>query len=554
MKNKMRKKIKLQPLAFVLAGMALVSTTAFAGKGGFIEPPMVSIPAGVFSMGSEDGSEDEKPVRQVSVPAFQMGKYEVTVAEFRKFIAATNYEMPDNCYQHVLTGLQERGSWDNNIYNFSDYHPVVCLTRQAAVDYAIWLSEQTGKKYRLPTEAEWEYSSRAGTSSRFFWGDASQASKACKYANISDWYAADKSKTLFPGANVRDIEQCSDNEATLAVVGLYQPNQFGVYDLTGNVMEYLADCYVDSYENAPLDGSMVTQENCDAFVVRGGSWHWFPWYSSQRSRIPNDFLGALEGFRLVLDTGGKELPAQSGSKEFVKNLAVAQAKVKAQHKKNPAYPNKPQDLKVVAANRDSVKLSWQANTETFLTGYQVYRQDPLTNQKVLISKVIKSPNFIDESPLAHNARYSVIALNGETESQSNEIVDSGVGAPHALPAKIQGEAFSHAVGADVRNSVLEPEDDRIIASLGDNKAVYHLQVTTAGKFQLDARVFHSGQTQKFELWLNGKKFANPTLEGERGWKTVDNIIVDLPQGTHTLIVKGEQPMFAVNWMDVKAVL
>jgi formylglycine-generating enzyme required for sulfatase activity len=164
MKNKMRNKIKLQPLAVVNAAITFASSSAFAAETRFIEPSMVSIPAGVFAMGSEDDREEEKQVRQVAVHAFQMGKYELTVAEFKKFIAGTGYEMPDNCYQLVLTGLQELSSWDNNIYNFSDYYSVVCLLRQAAVDYAIWLFEQTGKKYRLPTEAEWEYSSRAGTS------------------------------------------------------------------------------------------------------------------------------------------------------------------------------------------------------------------------------------------------------------------------------------------------------------------------------------------------------------------------------------------------------
>ncbi len=88
---------------------------------------------------------------------------------------------------------------------------------------------------------------------------------------MSDWYVADMSDKIFTGANVRDIEQCSDNEATLSMVGLYQANPFGVYDMVGNVMEYLADCYVDNYNNAPVDGSAVTKAGCKEFVVRGDS-------------------------------------------------------------------------------------------------------------------------------------------------------------------------------------------------------------------------------------------------------------------------------------------
>ena len=545
---------KLKPFVIAFAGITLTSTATFAAEFDFIEPPMVSIPAGEFSMGSDRGEENARPIRRVSISAFQMGKYEVTVAEFKKFIKATDYEMPSNCYQHVLGGPTEvLAAWDTNVYNFSDYHPVVCLPQQAAVDYATWLTDQTGKHYRLPSEAEWEYTLRAGTSTRYFFGDEQAASKACQYGNVSDWYAADKSAEIFPGAYVRDIEQCSDNEATLAMVGLYQANPFGVHDLMGNAMEYLADCYVDSYKDAPVDGSQVIIDACDSFVARGGSWHWFPWHSSERSYITNDFLGAIEGFRLVLDTEGKELPSQKGDTEFVQKLTLAQDKVKLKHAKNPAYPNKPQGLEVVEAKRSKVTLSWQGNSEVFLSGYTVYRQDPLTNKKMAISTVIKDTHFIDTSPLAHNARYSVVALNGTTQSQSSEAVDSGSSMVHTLPIKIQGEAFNFAHGADVRDSTMEPDNDKIFSSLGDKKASYQIRVARGGKFQLDARVFHSGEAQKFELWLGDQKLAAPKLEGERGWKTVNNIVIELPQGIHTLTVEGEQPMFAVNWLDVKAI-
>jgi len=534
--------------------MAISPSTVMANTTPYIEPPMVSIPAGKFYMGSDRGAKDEQPVHKVAVPAFQMGKYEVTVAEFKKFIADTGYEMPANCYQYVLGGPnQELASWDDTIYNFSDNHPVVCLPQQAAVDYAKWLSKKTGKDYRLPTEAQWEYTLRAGTATRHFFGEEEAKAKACQYANISDWFAADMSAKIFTGANVRDIEQCSDNEATLAMVGLYQPNPFGVYDLVGNVMEYLADCYVDTYKEAPIDGSAVTKEGCNNFVVRGGSWHWYPWHSSKRGGITNDFLGALEGFRLVLDTNGKDLPAHGGSKEFVEQLNIAQKQAKAQHDENPAYPNKPKGLKVVAANEKQVSLSWNDNNEKILSGYTVYRQDPVTNTKVAISTGVKKTYFIDNTPLAHNARYSVVALNGKTESQSSDPLDSGLATTHVLPMKIQGEAFTHASKAIVRDSVLEPKDDKIFASLGESEASYQIKVTNSGSFVIDARVYHGGDTDEFELWLGDKKLVTQTLSGEGGWKTINNIAMDLPQGAHTLVVKGTKSRFAVNWLDIKAI-
>ena len=548
-------KTTITPNAITLAifTMSLSPLAIMAKASSFIEPPMVSIAAGSFYMGSDRGEENEKPVRKVSVPAFQMGKYEVTVAEFKKFIADTDYEMPDNCYQYVLGGPnRELASWKDTIYNVSDNHPVVCLPQKAAVAYAEWLSKKTGKNYRLPTEAQWEYTLRAGTSTQHFFGEEIDKAKACQYANISDWYAKDIAVKGLTGPNVRDVEQCSDNEATLATVGLYQANPFGVYDMVGNAMEYLADCYVDNYKGAPIDGSAVTKAGCDEFVARGGSWHWYPFPSSQRGGIANDFLGALEGFRLVLDTVGKALPAQTGNKHFIKQLKVAQNKAKKQHAKNPAYPSKPTGLKVLAANKNQVTLSWNDNHEKILSGYTVYRQDPITNKKVAIATAVNKSYFVDNSPLAHNGRYSVVALNNKTASQSSDIIDSGFALLHTLPMKIQGEAFRQAKEAKVRDSVQEPSDDKIFASLGASEAVYKIKVRKSGDYTVNARVYHAGEAQEFEFWLGDKKIATSAITGESGWQTINNIAIDLPQGIHNLTVKGKQPRFAINWLDVKA--
>lgn len=551
----MTKNKLIKPVTLAISTLALSVQMSFAGEAKFIEPPMVNIPAGKFYMGSDRGEKDEQPVRQVSISAFQMGKYEVTVTEFEKFIKDTNYEMPNNCYQYVLGGPNREvlASWDTNIYNFSEFHPVVCLPQKAAAEYAKWLSEKTGKNYRLPTEAEWEYTLRAGTRSRHFFGEEAQANKSCEYANVSEWYAKNMSASVFPGAYVRDVEQCSDNEATLSMVGLYKPNPFGVYDLVGNVMEYLADCYVDNYQNAPTDGSAVITKDCKKTVVRGGSWHWKPWPSSQRGGMSDDFLGALEGFRLALDTGGKALPDQVGNKKFVKQLNLAQANVKAKHKQIPAYPAAPRGLNSSVTDKGKVILSWQENTENFVTGYSVYRQDPMTNSTSAIAEGIKTSTFIDKSPLKHNARYYVVALNNDTQSMSSALVDSGFITEHTLPAKVEGEAYSYAQDTEVKYSVLEPEDDKIINSMGKNESSYIVNIDKARVFSLDARVFHTGEDQQFEIWLGDTKLATPKLSGERGWKTIKDLSIELPAGKHFITVKGEQDMFAVNWLDFKTI-
>lgn len=542
----------LRSLKIISVTAALLPFTFSLQATEFFEPAMVAIPAGSFYMGSDKGATDERPVRKVEVSAFQIGKYEVTFAEFQKFAEATDFQMEDRCYQYVLGGPNRLkfGSWDNNIYIQGDYYPVVCVTIDAANDYAAWLSGQTGKPYRLPTEAEWEYAARAGTQTRFHFGSEKDAAKACEYGNVSDWYAADKSADLFEGANVVEIEKCSDNEAITSMVGLYKPNPFGVHDMLGNVNEYVQDCYQSSYEGAPNDGSAVLVDDCKEIVVRGSSWHWFPYASSQRYALPiDDTIGALEGFRLVLDTDGKSVAASKGTQSFIEALQVAQQTALARHQTTPQYPNPPEGLKLLTRQSNQIKLRWQENLETWVSGYKVYRQDPLNNKIEAVSPVLTNTQFVDEKPLAHNARYYVVALNGVTESQPSTSVDSNFETVHTLPALIQGEAYTNAEEPDVHLSGLEPEGDKVILSLDNRYAEYSVKSQSAQTFKLEARVFHSGGEQNLKVWVGDRLIASQKIEGERGWKSLKDIEITLPKGKSLLRVRGENDLFAINWLN-----
>lgn len=334
MTNKQNLLYKVSTLALSMASSLTYSAQHY------IEPPMVSIPAGSFLMGSDSGRDNEQPLHQVSVPAFQMGKYEVTVAEFRRFIEATGHQTTNSCIHRIgqrwFGSGPKDGSWDNNIYSENEFNPVVCISRQDAVAYTKWLSKQSGKMYRLPTEAEWEYTVRAGTNTPYFFGDDKDLTNACQYANLSDLDAQALSEELYEASYNEGytITPCHDGEVIISVVGLYKPNPFGVHDLLGNVVERLADCYQDNYHGAPTDGSAVVKEHCESYVARGGSWHWEAFTSSHRMSMKDDFIAALEGFRLALDTKGIDLPHQNGSPAFAKTLATAQAQAKAKHKES----------------------------------------------------------------------------------------------------------------------------------------------------------------------------------------------------------------------------
>ena len=232
-------------------------------KDGSQGPEMVSIPAGSFKMGSNNGSSDEKPIHEVSLSAFAIGKYEVTFEEYDKYAQATGKNKPD-----------DRGWGRGN-------RPVINVSWNDAVDYAEWLSKQTGKKYRLPTEAEWEYAARAGTTTKYWWGNSIGTNKAnCRNCG-SKW---DKTKT--------------------APVGSFAANQFGLHDTVGNVYEWCSDISrSDYYSNSPRSNPTGPGggETGRARVRRGGAWHDTARNARTADRNVNSpvFRYAYLGFRLL---------------------------------------------------------------------------------------------------------------------------------------------------------------------------------------------------------------------------------------------------------------
>lgn len=197
-------------------------------------PEMAVIPAGQFRMGDlrGDGDPDEGPARMVKIARpFAIGRYEVTFDEYARFARATGSPLPDD------SGFG-RGR-----------HPVVNVTWQDAVAYTVWLSRETGHAYRLPSEAEWEYAARGGTSGRYWWGDEPERGRANCGACGTEW----------------------DGERT-APAGALPANPFGLHEVLGNLWEWTLDCYNDSYAGIPSDGSAHIYRGCGQKVIRGGSW------------------------------------------------------------------------------------------------------------------------------------------------------------------------------------------------------------------------------------------------------------------------------------------
>jgi sulfatase modifying factor 1 len=273
-------------------------------------PKMVMVPAGTFLMGSAEAETireqmpvknaiSERPQHQVSITQpFALGQYAVTRGEFAAFVLDTGHD-PSGCYveQDGKVVVEEKWSWRNPGFEQTDQHPVVCVSHDDANRYAAWLREKTGKTYRLPSEAEWEYAARAGTATARYWGDGRDG--ACAYANVADLTGAGAGALRWKIDN--GGFRCRDGYVYTAPVGSFLPNRFGLYDMLGNVQQWTGDCWNETYANAPSDGSAWTSGNCERPVVRGGAWNSNPrnLRSARRNGYTPDYRFSVIGFRVA---------------------------------------------------------------------------------------------------------------------------------------------------------------------------------------------------------------------------------------------------------------
>lgn len=224
-------------------------------------PEMVAVPSGRFVMGGASADEpSERPQHEVSVRAFAMGKFDVTRAQWAEFVTATNHAINGGCewagFPDDDAAATAAASWRNLGFEQRDDHPAVCVSWNDAQDYLRWLSKRAGHIYRLPTEAEWEYAARAGSTSAYPWG----ATASHDHAN----YGSDEC--------CEEFTRGRDQWLYTSPVGSFPPNVFGLFDMHGNAWQWVQDCYADSYAGAPTDGSAHDEANCQLRVLRGGTW------------------------------------------------------------------------------------------------------------------------------------------------------------------------------------------------------------------------------------------------------------------------------------------
>jgi formylglycine-generating enzyme required for sulfatase activity len=227
-------------------------------------PEMVLVPAGEFMMGSPKSEPEryaqEGPQHRAKIDhPFALGKLKVTREQFDAFVRETNYSIGDSCYTIESGQVEERAgrSFRNPGFVQETNHPAVCVNWDDAKAYVAWLARKTGKNYRLPSESEWEYAARAGTTTPFWWGTTITTEQA-----------------NYDGSTIYDGGSKGENREKTVAADDFKPNAWGLYQVHGNAFEWVEDCWNENYTNAPTDGSAIVAGNCARRVRRAGAWNY----------------------------------------------------------------------------------------------------------------------------------------------------------------------------------------------------------------------------------------------------------------------------------------
>ncbi len=254
---------------FTIAIVLLLSISSIIAQNSKL-PEMILVKGGTFSMGSTSGYSDEAPVHSVTLSDYSIGKYEVTVGQYKAFCNATHHQFPGKPQHDWYDEHDNIREWV-----WRDNNPIVNVTWNDAIAYCEWLSDQTGDKYYLPTEAQWEYAARGGKKSKGYTYSGSNSIKSVA------WY----DETTY--------------EKGTRPVGQLAPNELGIYDMSGNAFEWCAD-YYGTYSSRSVTNPTGPKRG-QYRTIRGGSWYYMDEFCkiTQRDSPKPTLKKFVYGFRVV---------------------------------------------------------------------------------------------------------------------------------------------------------------------------------------------------------------------------------------------------------------
>src|SRR5271155_5732978 len=239
---------------------------------------MQRIPGGIFRLGNNAGDESARPAHLEIIRPFRLGRYEITYGQFAEFVQASGYQTSaelnhgaaPGCAEKTAAGMQYVAgrSWRDPGFSQTDRSPAVCVSYNDMQAFISWLNVRSGHYFRLPSETEWEYAARAGSTSAYPWGD--DPARACEFEHVAPAAGSDAATTGEAGGGTH----CAATFPNTAPVGSYRANRFELQDMLGNVREQVQDCWHPSYNGVPTNGTAwETECDGDERVVRGGAWN-----------------------------------------------------------------------------------------------------------------------------------------------------------------------------------------------------------------------------------------------------------------------------------------
>ncbi|WDT86905.1 formylglycine-generating enzyme family protein [Alteromonas sp. 009811495] len=485
----------------------------------------------------------------------QMGKYEVTVEEYKRFIASTGYEVPKKCMLFSPSSWPDPetpANWDHPELVANSFNPVSCIGVKGAKAYARWLSEVTGKPYRLPQLHEWQYAASKGKHSRFDFGEDYSQTEICKYENTEDF--ASVAGILRDHGHRYDISaQCNDGAVYQTVVGMYRPNSLGLFDMMGNVRELQESCV--KWDN---DQS----ENCLEYDVAGEAWHW----QARGVKVPDtilaDFYGSIEGFRLVLDST-ERYPISKQTEIFLQELDVAQKKARKTHEQMMTLPNAPKHVTGTIVSDTQTRIEWQ-ETQPEAEHYSVYRSylDPNGEHSRDWQKVadkIKTNFYVDN--LAGNGfvSYKVYAINNQGESPASRQAQLGNAPVFLVDQKIEAEQYF----AEKFTWIQDKDDASAVGFMHNPKHYvtgqfpflpawlkFAFTSKKSGTGMIEVRVRgEDGAT--FEIWQGHHLVARISLSNQEGFANIRQKASWI-EGDYPLEIRAaNQKWFMLDWLILK---
>jgi formylglycine-generating enzyme required for sulfatase activity len=552
-----------------------VASTVVAQE--YIVPPMVNIPAGSFMMGMADGSPDSRPVHSESVAAFQVGKYAVTVAEFRKFAEETGFNPESTCGDKLdSTGLGGptdlgTGRWDKHRYSNSEYQPVTCVNWQDANAYADWLSNKTGRAYRLPTEQEWEYAARAKTTSHYYWGNDLDMTQACSYGNFADKTGEYINNETYGLSNIGwiDYGKCDDGEAYIAIVGLYRPNPFGLYDILGNASEFINTCY---YENGYKVRSKeeMDVDKCEFIGQRGSGWHYPARPIAHRGGYKREGWNRLSSMSFRLVTVGHKSDLDVSTIEFEKKLKQAQIKRLATRPNIPSEPKNVQLIETKGVKGEKIhQLSWQPSSDKRVIGYDIYQAKSRlahlyggyykNHYKKVESVIAPEHSVIVDLPSDESSFRVVSKTNSQNSLPSQPITALIEPNEVTLPGKIHMDDIAELKNIHLRKSSKEDNPTPFyifrMNKISDRDLVtstFNINVEKSSWYYLNyqGRSFDKGLF--FKLWQNNTFLADIAYDPDIDDKMSNRHQVFLEKGTHQLqlsVLREGFDMWSITWLE-----